>query len=240
MGTKVMTYNIHHGKGLDKQVNLDRICKVIDRSNADIIGLNEVDFNFSERSRYAHQIQTLADKLKYDYAFSPSVTIKAQNGQIRQYGNGILSRFPIGTIKSHPFNFVSGMIEGRSMLEASIEINGKQADFFVTHLSLNPFLHKKQSNSIIEIANKKQGPLVLMGDWNMKPSTWKWNRIASHFTDVWSKTGKADGATFPARRPVMRLDYQFVNKQVEVIDCMVFAEIPEASDHLPVLSTLVI
>ncbi|WP_338453008.1 hypothetical protein R4Z09_14730 [Niallia oryzisoli] len=46
MEIKVMTFNIHHGKGVDKQVDLYRIADVIENRHADIIALNEVDNNF--------------------------------------------------------------------------------------------------------------------------------------------------------------------------------------------------
>ncbi len=72
MHFKVMTYNVHHGKGLDKKVDLDRICKVITNSNADIIGLNEVDRYFSKRSHFQDQMEYLTNKLNYYGALSLS------------------------------------------------------------------------------------------------------------------------------------------------------------------------
>lgn len=50
MEVKVMTYNIHHGKGMDRKVDINRIADVIAQSNIDIVGLNEVDKHFSRRS----------------------------------------------------------------------------------------------------------------------------------------------------------------------------------------------
>jgi endonuclease/exonuclease/phosphatase family metal-dependent hydrolase len=41
-----MTFNIRHGKGMDKRENLERIAKVINKNSVDIIGLNEVDKHF--------------------------------------------------------------------------------------------------------------------------------------------------------------------------------------------------
>lgn len=38
-----MTFNIHHGKGMDHKADLYRIAEVIEKSDADMIGLNEVD-----------------------------------------------------------------------------------------------------------------------------------------------------------------------------------------------------
>lgn len=37
-----MTFNIHHGKGMDKQTNLYRIAEVIDRCHADIVCIWQV------------------------------------------------------------------------------------------------------------------------------------------------------------------------------------------------------
>lgn len=91
-----MTFNIHHGKGIDKQVDLYRIAEVIEKSDADIIGLNEVDKHFSKRSLYENQIGWLAKQLNIEHAFSPSLSIKSKNSTtIRQYGNALLSRYPI-------------------------------------------------------------------------------------------------------------------------------------------------
>ena len=47
---RVMSYNIHHGEGIDGKLDLKRIGDIIKNSNADIIGLQEVDKNFGSRS----------------------------------------------------------------------------------------------------------------------------------------------------------------------------------------------
>ena len=40
---RVMTYNIHHGEGLDGKVDLLRIAQLIQAEGADIVALQEVD-----------------------------------------------------------------------------------------------------------------------------------------------------------------------------------------------------
>ncbi|MBO1514188.1 endonuclease/exonuclease/phosphatase family protein [Metabacillus bambusae] len=88
MEIRVITFNIHHGKGIDKQVDLYRIAEVIEISDADIIGLNEVDKHFSKRSLYKNQISWLAKQLKLEHAFSPSLSINSKNLKIQQrYGS---------------------------------------------------------------------------------------------------------------------------------------------------------
>jgi hypothetical protein len=91
---KVMTFNIHHGKGMDNRADLFRIAELIDKCDVDIVGLNEVDRHFSKRSLYEDQIGWLANQLDMDYAFSPSISIKSKHlTEMRQYGNALLSRY---------------------------------------------------------------------------------------------------------------------------------------------------
>ena len=40
---RVMSYNIHHGEGIDQVLDLERIAKLILDAKADIVGLQEVD-----------------------------------------------------------------------------------------------------------------------------------------------------------------------------------------------------
>lgn len=236
---KVMTFNIHHGKGGDKQTDLYRIAEVIDKCNADIIGLNEVDRHFSKRSFYEDQAAWLSDQLKMDVAFSPSISISSKHSaEIREFGNALLSRFPIVKKNDHLFNNIYGMIEGRSLLDATIRINDQPIQINVTHLSLNPFLHKKQTDFIVSHHQKTSNPTILLGDWNMKPGSKGWRKLIGKFQDAWAIGGKGAGCTYPSFRPRLRLDYIFASHDFQIVDAKVITELPLASDHLPVTATL--
>lgn len=63
---KVMTFNMHHGVGLDGELNLQRVAKQIRKSGADIIGLNEVDNHYSARSHFKNQAKKLAENAEYE------------------------------------------------------------------------------------------------------------------------------------------------------------------------------
>ncbi|MFT4414204.1 endonuclease/exonuclease/phosphatase family protein [Fredinandcohnia humi] len=239
MEIKVMTFNIHHGKGNDRQMDLSRIAEVIEKSNVDIIGLNEVDKHFSKRSQYKDQINWLAKKLNMEHAFSPSLSLKSKNStHVRQYGNSLLSRYPIVNEKSHLFNFIPGTIEGRSLLDATIQIKNQFVQIFVTHLSLNPFLHRKQTNFIVNQSHNFSHPMVIMGDCNMRPGSRGWRTITSKFQDVWEIGGSGIGYTYPSHRPRLRLDYLFISPHFQVVDAQVITDFPKASDHLPLKATL--
>ncbi|WP_257349705.1 endonuclease/exonuclease/phosphatase family protein [Pseudalkalibacillus decolorationis] len=241
MDLKILTFNIHHGKGMDKKLDLKRISQIIDESNADIIGLNEVDKQFSKRSEYMDQAEWIANKLKMDYVFGPAITMEGKRkDDIRQYGSTILTRFPILDSENHPFDFLPSIIEDRSLLEVTLEIDKQEVAVYVTHLSLAPFLHGKQTEFILKQVNKQKTPSIIMGDWNMKPYSSSWRLITKQLKDTWVEhQTKGDcGYTYPSNRPRMKLDYIFTNKEFEVINSKVLIHEKEASDHLPLLTTL--
>ena len=62
---RVMTFNIHHGEGVDSVYEIERIAQFIREHQAELIGCQEVDNGYSERSRYEDQPQILKDKLNF-------------------------------------------------------------------------------------------------------------------------------------------------------------------------------
>ncbi|UOY89307.1 endonuclease/exonuclease/phosphatase family protein [Bacillus glycinifermentans] len=241
MDISIMTFNIHHGKGTDQRLDLQRIAELIAESGADIIGLNEVDRHFSKRSRYEDQISRLAKELEMEHAYSPSVSLRSKGSQSkRQYGNALLSRFPIVEEQHHLFNFVPGLIEGRSLLETAIDIDGRLLYAFVTHLSLHPSLHRKQTGYIAGRLQKLDKPAIVLGDWNMKPRSRGWKRVTGVLRDAWEAAGDGAGFTYPSRRPKKRLDYIFVSPSLYVTAAEVVTKSPEASDHLPLTAVVTI
>jgi endonuclease/exonuclease/phosphatase family metal-dependent hydrolase len=237
MELKVMTFNIHHGKGMDGKVNLERIAFVIEQSGADYISLNEVDRCFSKRSHFEDQIAVIAKKLNMYYAYGPALTFTVNgSGQLRQYGNGFLSRFPIESQYNHLFN--ARGVEGRSLLEVESRFYGQPLKLFITHLSLNPFVRHKQIEYILYKVKQQHKPVIMMGDWNMKPGSKAWHKITSYFKDVCHTVLNREVCTYPSRKPKTQLDYIFVNEHIQICSVEVVEKIPEASDHLPLQATL--
>jgi endonuclease/exonuclease/phosphatase family metal-dependent hydrolase len=245
-----MTFNIHHGKGTDGKVDLKRIAKVIKESDADIIGLNEVDKHFSKRSAYIDQAAWLAEDLQMNYVFGPAVSFPSKRKdvnakwenttRVREYGNALLSKHPILSQETHCLHSRNRLIEGRSVIEASIGLKNQLLNVFVTHLSLNPFLHRNQTDLIVNKVKKPSSQTIVLGDWNMKPKAKAWNRMTDSFIDSWGIQQPKKGYTFPSTRPRARLDYIFVSRDFSVINATVVTKVPGASDHLPLEATLML
>lgn len=240
MKVTVMTFNIHHGKGADGRLDLGRIAGVIEESEADIIGLNEVDNGFSGRSGFADQLSWLAERLKLHASYGPALTLSSRkNGSPRQFGNAVLSRFPIVETKNRAFFSPRiGMAEGRAYLQAEVAVSSHILNIYVTHLSLHPLRHGKQLDAICRIAAEERGPVIWMGDWNMRPGSRAWRKITAYLRDAASAVPSSVGCTFPSHRPRLRLDHIFVNRHLQIETAEVVKLCPEASDHLPLKAIL--
>src|SRR3954470_16689448 len=86
---RVMTYNIHHGEGLDGKVDLQRIADLIKEEKADMVALQEVDRN-TERTGKRNFPAEFAKLTGMSCVFSNNWPVKGG-----EYGTAILTRFPI-------------------------------------------------------------------------------------------------------------------------------------------------
>jgi endonuclease/exonuclease/phosphatase family metal-dependent hydrolase len=228
---RVMTFNIHYGEGKDGIQDLSRIAEVIRECDADIVGLQEVD-NLNPRSRFVNQAKWLADELGMYCAYGVNLSI----GPV-QYGNAVLSKFPIEFYENIPLP-TSGF-EPRGCLWTQIDVGGCQIAFLVTHLGLSKDERARQINSIIEMLEKITVPIILVGDWNNVPDSEEVSSVASVLKDVYAGTDsncEEEAATFAfgTRKPNVRIDYMFVSSEIVVMEVKTIET--QVSDHLPVIA----
>ena len=92
----VASFNIHHGAGTDDRLDLERVAAEIKRTGAAVVGLQEVDRFWSERSAFVDQAQWLADRLGMHVVYGANLDLDppALDRPRRQYGTAILSVAP--------------------------------------------------------------------------------------------------------------------------------------------------
>ena len=75
-----------------------------------------------------------------------------------------------------------------------------------------------------------------MGDFNTQPDEDVLKAINSRLTSATAVTGKDKVLTFSTFNPELTLDYIFLSKHFEVLDC----DVPniKTSDHFPVTATV--
>lgn len=230
---RVMTYNIHVGVGMDKKLDLQRIADVINRARPDLVGLQEVDRGV-KRTEGKDEIVELAKMTDMHYAFAHNLDY--QGGQ---YGVAILSRFPIGAIDHRKYEN-RREAERRGMIRVEVNVGGKTINFVTTHLD---YQHEEgrrfETEQMLKFLQDINGPLIVVGDFNDEPSGTAYKLMLAGFEDAWlhSRT-KAAGLTYPADKPVKRIDYIFTRRADRVRAKKAWVVNTLASDHLPLVVDL--
>jgi endonuclease/exonuclease/phosphatase family metal-dependent hydrolase len=237
---KVLTYNIHHGQGIDGALDLERIAAMIDESGADLVGLQEVDKFWSSRSNWEDQPAWFAERLDMHVAYAANLDLPPLNpGEPRrQYGTAILSRFPIKDFHNTLLPLYPGQ-EQRGLLEATIKVRGKDLLFADTHLtSSNNAERLDQAKRVVELLGASKQPTVLVGDLNARPAAPEITTLTAHWRDTWAEVGVGPGYTIEADNPTARIDYVLHSGGVLARSAEVITT--NGSDHLPVFAQLLL
>ncbi|MBT2882619.1 endonuclease/exonuclease/phosphatase family protein, partial [Streptomyces sp. McG6] len=109
---RVATYNIHAGAGEDEVFDLDRQVRALRSLDADVIGLQEVDVHWGERSQWRDLARELAHRLGMHVAFAPIYSLDPEPAAgttppRREFGVAVLSRHPVLRVRNHEITRLS-------------------------------------------------------------------------------------------------------------------------------------
>ncbi|HEX9828797.1 MAG TPA: endonuclease/exonuclease/phosphatase family protein [Bacteroidota bacterium] len=237
---RVLTFNIHHGEGTDGEIDIKRIAKLIQDSGADIVALQEID-RWTERTKKIDIMNELVDLTEMTYAFGK--TIDFQGGE---YGNGVLTRFPILEERNVLYTMTRPITqegEQRGAMQLVLDIRGQEIVLMNTHLDHSDDDAERMASAtvLLEMAQSNATrPILICGDINDIPDSRTVSIVTEYFSDSWEISGAGEGFTYPASQPVKRIDYIFVSKPVSTTGVSLrptSARVlkSDASDHLPVL-----
>lgn len=237
VNVKVMSYNIHHAVGMDGLLDTERIAKIIENEGAEVIGLQEVDNHWSDRSNFEDQADWLAKRLDMHYIYMANIERAPFKGgkKRRQYGAAILSTYPIIQAQNYLLTKMDDA-EQRGLLEIVIDIRGHKLHVYNTHLALTTGERHIQLNEILQISRAKKGPKVIMGDLNTTPYSAELEPLAANFQDVFAEQN--DAYTYNAEGIPKRIDYIFTSKEIKATHPKVLYT--PGSDHFPISVTLTV
>ena len=204
---RVMTYNIHHGEGLDGKVDLDRIAKVITNANADAVALQEVDQN-TKRTGGIDMAAELAKRTNMHVAFGANLDF--QGGK---YGTAILSKHPIESYENHVLKQARDG-EPRGVLQAVLDVGQGRLLFAGTHLDHTRDQGERlfsQTQFDELFAKYEDLPIIFCGDFNDTPGSELHKRMSENWFDSWELVGQGPGLTMTSDNPTRRIDYVWVS-----------------------------
>jgi endonuclease/exonuclease/phosphatase family metal-dependent hydrolase len=239
---RILVLNMHAGKDAAGKPNLDGVAALVKSTAAEIVLLQEVDRG-TARSGKVDQVQRLQELTGYSTAFAPS--LRHYDGG--EYGIAVLSRGYVGYTSTSPLQVspaetrAGGSSEPRVALVAIANVRGTNWHVVNTHLDPAEGAARGQEvGRLVELVHDQQAAgvsLLVGGDFNSTPDNAVLAPLrAAGLRDAWTECGSGEGFTYPADKPVKRIDYLFLSGSIHCSAASVLDT--QVSDHRPVLITL--
>jgi endonuclease/exonuclease/phosphatase family metal-dependent hydrolase len=222
------SYNIHRGIGLDRRLDVDRIARVIQEIDPDVIGLQEV-VRVNGGVADADQATYLASALGMTLVMG-----ETRSHGDGTYGNAVLTRLPV--LASTRCDLSCDGREPRGCLRVDLGVDGTAVHVFNCHFGLGFRERRAQVELLASFLRAADcaGPRLLLGDFN------EWHRgpVTRGFHREFSSPMRRMRRTHPAVFPLFRLDriYWDVELQGEAFNAHRSRLSRVASDHLPVVA----
>jgi endonuclease/exonuclease/phosphatase family metal-dependent hydrolase len=232
---RVLTYNIHHGEGVDGLIDLPRLASVVTSAHPDLVALQEVD-QVTQRVGGLNELSELARLTGMHSVFG-----KAMDFLGGEYGVAVLSRWPVLRSHNDPLPSVTDR-EPRTALtvEVNAGVDGPRLEFTCTHLDQgrDPENRLAQARSLnAQLVHEDGTAAILAGDMNARPDS----EVMALFDEYWTNPLSDLPLQFPSatERPRLRVDYVLVRPTTgwHVLESRILDE-NVASDHRPVLVVL--
>lgn len=232
---RIVTWNIHKGRGADLRVSIERTAELLIELDADVVLLQEV-FRESERHGGFDQARYLAAALDMPHAVS-CWNVPRRRGI---YGNTTLSRLPLARHENVDLRWRDR--KARSALYAEAATGAGSVHLLNCHLGLSHVERLHQMRRLVRRTEQLVGesePVVIAGDTNDWRDALHADSLEAAGYRCSTSAGRSGGPlpTFPSVLPVGGLDRVFWrgDATVSLASTELGARARVASDHLPVV-----
>jgi endonuclease/exonuclease/phosphatase (EEP) superfamily protein YafD len=221
----VMTYNV-----LNFNIHNDALVEALRRSDADIIGLQELSFDNAEAIR---------EKLTEEY---PYQHLQPRSGAL---GMGVISRLPLE-------------VRHQTLQDDAWVGSPIIADVHAASLTASVEDRERQAILLREFSEQQEAPVIMLGDFNATSTNRAYEILSEQMDDAWRTAGEGFGHTFPgasgsttpgSNRPdplgipvpkwLIRIDYVFYSQDWDAVKARI-GPWDGGSDHRPVIATLIL
>jgi len=248
---RLLTFNIAHARGplpvhqglrsrAKLRSNLLKIARLIQRLGADIVALQEIDENSRWGGSFDH-LALLRELTELPYAVY-GVNNRRGGRYHLNYGNAILSRYPVHHHENVPFG--RGTLGEKGFLFAEIDVPAGRLPLVNIHMHHRSRSQRlRQITRLMHFLNEQHtrrhanwcAPVLVCGDFNNpshRPDATA--TLLGYFEQannyvLLPKTGR----TFPSALPLRALDYVFLPEECREPRAEIVRSL--LSDHRPVL-----
>ena len=227
---RLLAYNIHHGEGMDEELDLERIAALIREVDPDLVTLQEVD-SVTSRTMGVDQVAELGRLTGLQPVFGRFMAYKGG-----AYGMALLSAWSVA--ESVNYRLPDGE-EPRTALAAIVTSpkTGQSLRFVGIHFYRTDEERLAQAIALEGLLGDDTIPTILAGDFNSTPDS----EVMQHLADSWHVVAKgADHFTFPSYEPAREIDFVLLRpRDVFEVAAQRLLDEPVASDHRPVVVDLI-
>jgi endonuclease/exonuclease/phosphatase family metal-dependent hydrolase len=233
---RIASYNTHKCRGIHGTISPDRVIRVIEELDADILCLQEIVDAAGGTGKF-DQVQHISEAFpNWNVAFGETRPLHGG-----RYGNMLMTRFPIVETRTH--DITKSTREERGVLQCSIELaKGAVVNVFNVHLGTGYMERRKQIEVLIGSKILAQpdlrGPRIVIGDFN------EWTRglttrlLQQNFQSHRPIRNRRSARTYPGVLPILSLDHCYYEAPLEMESTNIWRSRKAliASDHLPLIA----
>jgi endonuclease/exonuclease/phosphatase family metal-dependent hydrolase len=230
---RVVTYNIHRCRGMDRRVRPERIAALLATIDPDIVAMQEV---VGPGLTGVGHAEALGAALGMGWIMAPARELRRH-----QFGNVVLSRFPIRDHAQIDLSWKT--CEARSAQRVTVDLGAAGVlHVYNAHLGTALLERRYQAPRLADWVSDRRvtGPRILLGDFN------EWGRglvadiLADRLNSLDLYPHLKRRRTYPGFFPVLHLDHIYFSGNIEIKR----VQLPRsrlalvASDHLPLVADI--
>ena len=215
---------------MDRRTRPERVAEVLHSIDADIVALQEV---IGAGPSGGSHIEEIGAALGMGWVMAPTRQLRGH-----QFGNVVLSRFPITHHSQHDLTWKS--CEERCMQRVDVDINGRTLHVYNVHLGTAILERRHQARRLATIVTNRQvnGPKIVLGDFNEWMRGLTTTMLSTRMKSVDLQQFMRRRRHYPGLFPILHLDHIYYDGNLDIVHVQIHRNRLSlvASDHLPLVA----